>query len=214
MRPENLSRLGRSTISLMLISTLVAFILAVVYQLSESRIAARQEANERSRLAEIFPTSDHDNDLLADSLNLFDPDYSWLNPELLGLREDATAYLARSDNALTGIILPATAQDGYNGDIHLLIGLRSDGVITGVRVLQHRETPGLGDKIDLRIADWILGFNGRSLDSPSSADWTVKKAGGNFDQFTGATITPRAVVHKVRDVLEFYRQNEDRFRNI
>lgn len=214
MKPEHLDRVGRNTISLMLISSIVALVLAVVYQLSESRIAARQEADERSRLAEIFPASEHDNDLLATRLMLFDPDYSWQHPELLGLREDATAYLARSNDALSGIILPATARDGYNGDIRLLIGLRSNGEITGVRVLQHRETPGLGDKIDLRNADWVLDFNGRSLASSSAADWTVKKAGGDFDQFTGATITPRAVVHKVRDVLEFYRLNEDRFRSL
>ena len=214
MKAELLTSIRRNSISLILISAVVAVILALVYQLSANRIAEQQTQNERARLAEIFPADAHDNDLLDASISLHSVTQNIRNPELLGLREDALAYIARTDNALSGIILPAIARDGYNGDIQLLVGLSASGEITGVRVVQHRETPGLGDKIDQRIDQWILGFNGRSLDNTIIEDWTVKKNGGDFDQFTGATITPRAVVRKVHDVLNFYQQNEQIFRSL
>jgi electron transport complex protein RnfG len=214
VKAELLTSIRRNSISLMLISTFVAVILALVYQLSADRIAEQQTQNERARLAEIFPSDAHDNDLLDASISLHSAAQNFRNPELLGLREDALAYLARTDNVLSGIILPAIARDGYNGDIQLLVGLRASGEITGVRVVQHRETPGLGDRIETRISDWILGFNGKSLASTQMENWTVKKSGGDFDQFTGATITPRAVITKVHDVLNFYQQNEQIFRSL
>jgi electron transport complex protein RnfG len=100
-------------------------------------------------------------------------------------------------------IIPVTAPDGYSGDIELIVGVNADGSIAGVRVLSHKETPGLGDKVDLRKSDWILGFNGRSLNNPELAGWAVRKDKGVFDQFTGATITPRAVVAATLRALQF-----------
>jgi H+/Na+-translocating ferredoxin:NAD+ oxidoreductase subunit G len=97
--------------------------------------------------------------------------------------------------------------NGYAGEIELILGLDSDGRILGVRVLSHAETPGLGDKIEERKSDWILGFNGRPLENTTSAQWRVKKDGGEFDQFTGATITPRGVVKAIHQGLDFYRQH-------
>jgi electron transport complex protein RnfG len=99
------------------------------------------------------------------------------------------------------------APDGYSGTIRLLVGINLDGSLSGVRTLAHRETPGLGDKIEAERNDWILGFDGKSLDNPSLASWQVKRDGGAFDQFTGATITPRAVVKAVRNSLIYYRDN-------
>ena len=107
---------------------------------------------------------------------------------------------------MVGVIIPTTAPDGYSGDIDLLVGVNHNKTIAGVRVIQHTETPGLGDKIDERKSDWILHFNGASLSNPDPARWTVQKSGGDFEQFTGATITPRAVVHQVKKVLEFIDQ--------
>ena len=92
----------------------------------------------------------------------------------------------------------ATARDGYSGDIRLLVGVDKAGKLAGVRVLNHRETPGLGDKIELKKSDWVLSFNGRSLQDPTPENWAVTKDGGEFDTFTGATVTPRAVVESVR----------------
>jgi len=105
--------------------------------------------------------------------------------------------------------LPTVAPDGYSGDIKLIVGINLDGTIAGVRALSHKETPGLGDKVDLRKSNWILNFNGRSLLQPSIEQWAVKKDGGTFDQFTGATITPRAVVKSVKKALLFFQQQRD-----
>ena len=105
------------------------------------------------------------------------------------------------------VVLPVTAKGGYSGDIDMLVGIDRQQRISGVRVTRHRETPGLGDKIDTGRGDWIESFNERSLDDPSLEQWAVKKDGGHFDQFTGATITPRAVVRGVRDSLVFSQEH-------
>ena len=100
-----------------------------------------------------------------------------------------------------GQIIRTRTKQGYNGEISLWVGIDDRGTITGVRVIDHRETPGLGDPISLDVSDWVLGFNGKSLTSPANQFWKVKKDGGEFDQFTGATITPRAIVSAVHDTL-------------
>ena len=107
------------------------------------------------------------------------------------------------------MILPATARDGYSGDIRALVGIRNDGSVAGVRVVAHRETPGLGDKVDLRKSDWIRSFDNRSLADPVLSGWNVEKDGGVFDQFTGATVTPRAVILATRRALEYARLNAE-----
>ena len=103
----------------------------------------------------------------------------------------------------SALILPVTAPDGYSGAIHLLVGIFADGRLAGVRVLGHKETPGLGDKIELAKNPWVLAFNGKSLSDPGEAGWGVKKDQGVFDQFAGATITPRAVVKAVHHALQY-----------
>jgi electron transport complex protein RnfG len=111
-------------------------------------------------------------------------------------------------------IIPAITQDGYSGAISMIIGINFDGTVAGVRVVEHRETPGLGDKIDLKKSDWILGFNGKSLLNPQQSDWKVKKEGGDFDQFTGATITPRAVVNQILKSLQYFENDRERLLTI
>lgn len=106
-----------------------------------------------------------------------------------------------------GIVLPITAKGGYTGDIDMLVGIDRQQRISGVRVTRHRETPGLGDKIDVGRGDWIESFKDHSLTNPNIEQWAVKKDGGIFDQFTGATITPRAVVRGVRDSLVFSQEH-------
>jgi electron transport complex protein RnfG len=106
-------------------------------------------------------------------------------------------YRATKEGESIGFVVESTAPNGYSGKIHMLTGMLMNGTVTGVRVLDHKETPGLGDKIDIRISDWILSFNGQQVSEQNSALWEVKKDGGQFDQFTGATITPRAVVNQV-----------------
>jgi electron transport complex protein RnfG len=189
-------------------AAIAAIILTAVYTASEDRIRDQMQAAERQALNEIFPANQHDNDLIADSHSLNINSGEFINLELLGLRENSRAYIARNNMQVSGVILPVIARDGYNGDISLLVGIQADGSITGLRVTAHRETPGLGDLIDLRISDWILSFNKRSLTNPVLSGWTVKKNGGDFDQFTGATITPRAVTLATANALAFFDNNK------
>ena len=107
-------------------------------------------------------------------------------------------YIAEQDGTPVAAVLEATAPDGYSGAIQLLVGADFSGTILGTRVTEHHETPGLGDKIERRLSDWITGFSGKKIQSDTDSHWAVKKDGGDFDQFTGATITPRAVVNAVK----------------
>jgi electron transport complex protein RnfG len=132
---------------------------------------------------------------------------------LLKLPEARAIYLARREGVPTAALIPVVAPDGYSGTIELLVGVERSGRIAGVRVLKHRETPGLGDAIDHRKSDWIEGFRGRSIGDPPLERWTVSKDGGAFDAFTGATITPRAVIRATARALQFVdRHHEDIFR--
>lgn len=161
----------------------------------EMRIAEDLEAS----LAQVLPPSLHDNHLLENPLTIAGP-----GPE----QPATTVYRATKDGAVTGMAYQVTAK-GYGGDIRLLLGVAPDGTLLGVRTLSHSETPGLGDRIDASRSDWIKGFTGRSLGDPPEAAWGVQKDGGAFDQFAGATITPRAVVGAIRDGLQFYHAHRD-----
>ena len=166
------------------------------------RIAEEQRRVQMSALNEILPHDQHDNDLLADSFTLSDR-------ALLGLSNDSEAYRGRQAGEVVAVILPVVAPDGYSGRIDLLVGIRANGEIAGVRTLRHRETPGLGDKVELNKITWILDLNGTSLTMPEPEGWAVRKDGGDFDQFTGATITPRAVVQAVYRALQYFEANRD-----
>jgi len=148
------------------------------------------------------PADVYDNSMEEDIFNIFDED-------LLG-PDPITIYRARKGGQPVAAVMTPVAPDGYSGKIRLLVGVDYQGVIMGVRVVAHNETPGLGDKVDERRDDWIFSFNGCSLDNPNEAGWAVKKDGGIFDQFTGATITPRAVLKATHKSLKFYAENRDK----
>ena len=169
-----------------------AALLAGVYALTKDQIAASQQARLLRELVAVLPADQYNNEVTADTLQISDA----------RLGGTSTVYRARRDGTPVASIFTVVTPDGYSGDIAMLVGVTTDGTVTGVRVTGHRETPGLGDKIELRISDWILGFDGRSLTHPPRAEWAVRKDGGDFDQFTGATITPRAVVRAVARTLE------------
>src|SRR5690606_31438763 len=166
--------------------------LAGVNEGTKERIAQEVRIAQQRALYEIVPQSRIDNDLLMDTQAI--PAEAW---DLLGLPNGGEVYLARQDGEIVALIIPATAPDGYSGEIGMIVGVNRDGTIAGARVLSHKETPGLGDKVELSKSNWILGFDGRSLQNPQASQWKVKKDGGEFDQFTGATITPRAVVQQI-----------------
>lgn len=165
------------------------------------RIAENQRQSLLRSLHQLIDPQSHSNAIEEDVL--------WVNHSLLGSEAPQPVYRARRHGEPVALVLSTIAPDGYAGNIQLLVGIRYDGQLTGVRVLQHQETPGLGDAIDVRRNDWILGFDGRSLDNPPEARWQVKKDGGDFDQFTGATVTPRAVVRAVHRALRYYDQHRE-----
>ncbi len=150
----------------------------------------------------VIPPQIHDNDILADTIVLSDPAFSPKYPTIV--------YRARKNGEPVAAAFETTAPEGYAGPIRLLIGIDIDGRLIGVRVLEHRETPGLGDGIEVERSDWILGFAGRAIGDPPLERWAVKKDGGIFDQFTGATITPRLVVNTVRKTLLYFNANKTR----
>ena len=167
-----------------------------------------ERINENKRLAllrafhVLIPSAEHDNDLFNDIIQV-------KNKELLGSNKAVNIYRARKDNKNVAVIINSVAPDGYSGAIELLIAIYADGTLAGVRVVQHKETPGLGDAIEETRTDWITKFKGRSLNKPDKKGWAVKRDGGKFDQFTGATITPRSIVKAVYKTLIFYKQNSE-----
>ena len=185
-------------LSLFAISTAAA--LAITNELTIGKVECNKQAALMASLNEVMPHDRHDNDLLADRITVSDP--------LLG-RNGHHIYRARQDGEPNGAVLEATAPDGYGGNIALIVGVDTQGKVQGVRVVPpHNETPGLGDKIETKKSDWIYGFNGLSLGNPADAGWAVKKDGGQFDSFTGATITPRAVVGAVHRALQYFDANQ------
>jgi electron transport complex protein RnfG len=175
--------------------------LAVIHQTTEAPISKAEAAVRMALFAQILVPELHDNDLLQDEIKL---------PAGgdLGNRDETSIYRARLKDKPSAVILEATAPDGYSGDIKLLVAIKADGEIAGVRVLTHKETPGLGDYIDIAHSEWIKQFDGQSLVKRNDEAWFVKKDGGQFDFTTGATITPRAVVKAVHKVLKFYSKNQ------
>jgi Na+-translocating ferredoxin:NAD+ oxidoreductase subunit G len=162
--------------------------------------------NERQSLLDainaLVNSNEYDNDILTDTITL-------PGTQQLATKEDTVVYRARKNGEPVAAVFTSVAPNGYSGSIKMLVGVYYDGTLAGVRVINHKETPGLGDKIDEKKTNWILTFKGLSLENPGDSQWAVKKDGGQFDQFTGATITPRAVVTAVKKSLQFFEQNRD-----
>ena len=168
----------------------VSLVLALAHALTLEPIALRQAEDTRRALAAVLPEDLYENDPLAEQTTVG-----------AGPGAAIRFYPARRDGALVGAAFEQVTEQGYGGPMRLLLAVDAEGELLGVRVLSHSETPGLGDKIEAARSDWILSFEGRSLDNTPAGDWAVRKDGGAFDQFTGATITPRAVVTAVREGL-------------
>ena len=175
---------------------LASTVLVLAYLGTREQIAQRLAEDLQASLRQVIASELHDNDLLADSVLIKAAPAS-------DASEDVRVYRARKQGKVVAVAYEVSGQ-GYGGAIRLIMGVNGDGGILGVRIVSHTETPGLGDKIESQKSDWILGFNGRSLNDPGPTGWHVRKDGGEFDQFSGATITPRAVVKTVRLGLTFF----------
>ena len=187
MIPVNRRQILLSGVFLWLFAVAGTTLVAITEYSTNAAIAENERQLLLRNLHALLPPQQLDNDIASDTIEL-------APSPLLGTDSNSVAY---------------RAPNGYSGRIHLLVGVYVDGRVAGVRVVKHAETPGLGDAIELRKSDWITAFDGKSLDDPKPDGWQVKRDGGEFDQLTGATITPRAVVRAVRDTLLYYRDHAD-----
>lgn len=192
----------QNMIGLGIFAVVTAGLIAVTQLETRERIVDNIKEAKSRALNEIITPDMHDNELLEDTVPVTDPN--------LVIDEGAQeAYIARRNGQVVAVILPTIAPDGYTGKIRSIVGVLKDGTVAGVRVLTHQETPGLGDKIELKKSAWIRQFAGKSLQAPAPHYWAVKKDGGEFDQLTGATITPRAVVKSVHRALIYFDENRE-----
>lgn len=191
----------KSAAALGLVAVIGSALLTVVYHLTADRIADQERRVVQQQLSQILPPGRYDNELQDDHISFHDEAH-------FPKGQTVTAYRARATGKPVALIFRFRAVNGYNGDIHLLAGIYGDGTLAGVRVISHRETPGLGDGIEKEKSDWVLDFGGKSLARPGQAGWAVRRDGGEFDQFTGATITPRAIVEAVHAALEYFNKHQ------
>jgi electron transport complex protein RnfG len=197
---KHFEAMKKAGLSLALFAFISVLLVAITNNLSKPKIIENQARMLLQALNQVLPASQYDNDLAASKINL--------SPQQTGFPRNTPVYLARKKGKPIAAILEITTLKGYSGAITLLIGILADShTISGVRVVKHNETPGLGDKMEATKSDWIFNFNGKSLENPSLTAWKVKKDGGDFDQFTGATITPRALVNAIRSTLLFAQKN-------
>ena len=190
-----------TAIVLMLFGMLGSLLVGVIYEATAEQVAENERRAMLANLNQLLSAERYDNDLIASQI-LLPAD------ERLGQKEASPAYIARQHDNVTAVIFSVIAPDGYSGAIKLLVCVNADGTLNGVRVVQHKETPGLGDVIETARSKWIFSFNGKSLENPDAKGWKVKRDGGVFDQFTGATITPRAVVKAVHQCLLYFDRNK------
>ena len=194
--PEISRSMLKNSLVLGLFAVVTVGLVALTQLGTAQRIAEAERAARNRALSELLPAGSYDNHLQDAVRVLRDP--------LLGSEGDSPAYLASLGGQPTAVILQVSAPDGYSGSILLLVGIQANGQLAGVRVIRHKETPGLGDKIELAKSPWVRAFDGKSLAQPNESGWAVKKDGGEFDQFAGATITPRAVVKAVHHALQYF----------
>lgn len=186
-----------TSLALLVFSVVGAGLLSGTFNLTRPTIEITEQADKLALVTQTLPAGSHDNDLIRDARPLpADP--------LLGLKRPGLVYPASQSGQVNAVVLEAVAPDGYSGEIRLLIGIHADGRVAGVRVATHKETPGLGDYIEVARSPWIKQFDGLGLGDPTPDQWKVRKDGGRFDSRAGATITPRAVVKAVRKALEYF----------
>lgn len=197
-----MNTIQRASMTLAICVLIAVTALSMTHQLTKDRIALTQHQWLTKNLKAVLPVGPYDNDPLLSMHTI----------EAAALAGDQAVkvYPVYKDQKPYAAVLTIVAPDGYNGGIKILLGLTADGSIIGARVTDHNETPGLGDDLELKRSNWINDFSYKSLEGTTSKNWNVRKEGGSFDAFTGATITPRAVVHAIFRALKWYEKNQGR----
>ncbi len=191
-----------SALTLTALAAVCTLLVASTYQATRERIDANEQAYLEQSLKPVLEGIEYDG-TLSDSTMVIEP------PHTLPGDDPVTVYRVYADGAPIAALFVVTARDGYSGPIRLLIGIDASGAVNRARVLEHRETPGLGDQIESAKSDWIEQFNRTSLTEPSADRWLIKRDGGDFDQLTGASITPRAVVKAIKETLIYFESHRD-----
>lgn len=197
---STLSAIRRSGLGVGVFAVFTSALIAITQAETRDKIRENIREAESRALFEIFPET-IDPQIYNHQIRL--------DSDALNVDVDAAGYQAIRDQQVQGVILPVRTSAGYSGDIDLIVGIERSGAIAGVRVINHRETPGLGDNVELGKSPWILSFNGKIREGSDDPRWAVRKDGGQFDQFTGATITPRAVVGATAVALDYFAANKE-----
>jgi electron transport complex protein RnfG len=202
-----MKRIARSTlqtaVNLVFFAAIGTAVLSSTFFLTHDEIVKSEEAEKLKLITQIVPPELFDNNVIQDTVTIEDD-------PLLGNNGKTLAYRASLKGVPSAVVLEAVAPDGYSGKINLILAVRASGELAGVRVVSHKETPGLGDYIELPKSPWIKVFDGKSREVYKDTDWKVKKDGGQFDYVAGATITPRAVVKAVNKALQYFAANRDK----
>lgn len=197
-----LKSMGKNGLILALFALGCTALVVLTHELTKEKVAQQQQREKLQTLSALLPEGSYDNDLVASCKLVTSRKY-------LGSDQPQALYTATKGGVATGYALETIAPDGYSGAIRLIVGIDAKGAISAVRVLEHKETPGLGDKIELKKSGWINSFAGKFLSADNEASWAVTKDGGEFDAFTGATITPRAVVKAVKNLLTLQQKHPE-----
>jgi len=197
-KPSNKS-IWSLPVILAVITVITSAVLMLTHELTKDTIEQQRLEARLKSLQRLLPEQLFNNDVIADAVTIFEP-------EQLGHRKPKQLFIAKKDGTITALAIPVVARNGYSGDIELMVGVTVAGKITDVAIINHKETPGLGDLIERNKSDWLQQFPGHSLENPEQKNWKVKKDGGQFDQITAATITPRAVVAAIKKAL-LYQQS-------
>jgi electron transport complex protein RnfG len=196
------SGIVKSGITLAAIAAICTLLVAATFQLTAERIEANEQAWLERSLEPALSGVFFEGSVTESKLEVPPPH------DLPG-NDTAIIYRVFAEGAPVAALFAVTARDGYAGPIRILVGVGVDGMVTGVRIVEHRETPGLGDRIDQSRSDWVYQFDGRSLGDPVEARWLLDVDGGDFDQLTGASVTPRAVIKAIRDTLLYFNAHRE-----
>lgn len=192
----------KSGVTLAAIATICTALVAGTWQLTRDRIEENRKEHLESSLHPALAGLFFDSGVTESMITVEPPhDLPGSGPALI--------YRVYAEDTPVAALFVVTARDGYAGPIRLLVGITMDGKVTGVRVLEHRETPGLGDRVEIEKTDWVLQFDGRSLTDPVPGRWGIKEDGGEFDQLSGASVTPRAIVKAIKATLSYFEQNTE-----
>ncbi|MEI7757426.1 MAG: electron transport complex subunit RsxG [Bacteroidota bacterium] len=203
MFKDHLKKISSTAAAMIIFSLLASTALSISYFITKTPIEESDARAKRIFLNQVIPSNLYDNNLVKDTISV-EP-----NP-LIGNKKNIDIYRAKKNNQVIAVIIETIAPDGYSGEIKTLVGIDQEDKILGVRVITHKETPGLGDYIEIEKSQWIKNFDLKSLDKMTEKEWAVKKDGGDFDYVSGATITPRAVIKSTYKSLLYAKENKKR----